>query len=99
MEGLWDALVPGLALPLVVVAGGAGRVGGAEPLVTHVTAIIVGIAAPRLENAPLVVALELVGLAKAVSCEKKKKKRDNDPGVSNNKQDAEKTDLLKKKYI
>ena len=51
------------ALPLEELAGRARRVGRAEPLVGAVAAVVVGVAPPGLEDAALVVALELVRLA------------------------------------
>ena len=51
------------ALPFEVLAGRARRVGNARPLVRAVAAIVVRVASPGLEDAPFVVALELVGLA------------------------------------
>ena len=56
------------ALPLKELAGRPRRVGRAEPLVGAVAAVVVGVAPPRLEDAPLVVALELVRLAPVGPC-------------------------------
>ena len=50
------------ALPLEELAGRPRRVGRAEPLVGAVAAVVVGVAPPGLEDAPLVVTLELVWL-------------------------------------
>ena len=63
VKGLGDALVPGRALPLVVVAGRAWRAGRASLLVATVAAVVVRVAAPSLQDASLVRALELVRLA------------------------------------
>ena len=56
------------ALPLEELAGRARRVGRAEPLVGAVAAVVVGVAPPGLEDAALVVALELVRLAPVGPC-------------------------------
>ena len=57
------------ALPLEELAGRPRRVGRAEPLVGAVAAVVVGVAPPGLEDAALVVTLELVRLATVGPCD------------------------------
>jgi len=81
MEAPWDALVAVGARPFVIVAAGARRTSPAKsdgdsnefclaetlvsPLIRPISAVVVRIASPSLHHAFLVVALELIRLARS----------------------------------
>ena len=56
------------ALPLEELAGRSRRIWRAEPFIGAVAAVVVGVAPPSLEDASLVVTLELVRLAPIGTC-------------------------------
>ena len=66
LEGPGDALVPGGALPLVIPTRGARGRGAAVRLVTAVTAVIITVTPPGLQNTLLVGALVFIWLTQTV---------------------------------
>ena len=66
LEGPGDALVPGGALPLVIPTWGARGGGAAVRLVTAVTAVIITVTTPGLQNTLLVGTLVFIWLTQTV---------------------------------